>query len=179
MSGQFGQPDKPGNPRGQAASWSARNRLHRGSAGEASASIKSAKLKREIASRVRGQFLRLHAAACHGRCADAHPLRLRLTVPSDPEKQTTDDQEFLTDTQDIVETWRREAIQEGVEQGVKQGVAHSLVEVYEIRFGAMREDLRAVAEDTDDERMLLAWLRLAGTRSSDEIATAIRSSRAS
>ena len=25
-------------------------------------------------------------------------------------------------TQDIVETWRREAIQEGVEQGVKQGL---------------------------------------------------------
>ena len=35
------------------------------------------------------------------------------------------------DTQDIVETWRREAIQEGVQQGLKQGVAHSLVEVYE------------------------------------------------
>jgi len=33
-------------------------------------------------------------------------LRLRLTVPSDPAKQTTDDQEFLMDTQDIVDTWR-------------------------------------------------------------------------
>src|SRR5215470_17460110 len=49
-------------------------------------------------------------------------LRLRLTVPSDPAKQTTDDQEFLMDTQDIVETWRREAVQEGVEQGRKQGL---------------------------------------------------------
>jgi hypothetical protein len=110
-------------------------------------------------------------------------LRLRLTVPSDPEKQTTDDQEFLMDTQDIVDAWRREAIQEGVkqgrEQGVKQGVAHSLVEVYEARFGAMPEDLRAVVEDTDDEPTLVAWLRLAGTRSADEIAAAIRAFRAS
>jgi hypothetical protein len=106
-------------------------------------------------------------------------LRLRLTVPSDPEKQTTDDQEFLMDTQDIVETWRREAIQEGVEQGVKQGVAHSLVEVYEARFGAMPYDLRAVVEDTDDEPTLVAWLRIAGTRSVDELAAAIRSFRAS
>jgi hypothetical protein len=106
-------------------------------------------------------------------------LRLRLTVPSDPEKQTTDDQEFLMDTQDIVETWRREAIQEGVKQGVKQGVAHSLVEVYEARFGAMPEDLRAVVEDTDHEPTLVAWLRLAGTCSVDEIAAAIRSARAS
>jgi hypothetical protein len=122
-------------------------------------------------------------------------LRLRLTVPSDPTKQTTDDQEFLMDTQDIVETWRREAIQEGVEQGIEQGleqgfrqglkqglkhgVAHSVVEVYEARFGAMPEDLRAVVEDTDDEPTLVTWLRLAGTRSADEIAQAIRSFRAS
>ncbi|HSR96221.1 MAG TPA: hypothetical protein VLM79_04080 [Kofleriaceae bacterium] len=114
-------------------------------------------------------------------------LRLRLTVPSDPEKQTTDDQEFLMDTQDIVETWRREAIQEGVQEGLKQGVqeglkqgvARALVEVYEARFGAMPEDLRAVVEDTDDEATLVAWLRLAGTRGTDEIAAAIRSFRAS
>jgi hypothetical protein len=102
-------------------------------------------------------------------------LRLRLTVPSDPAKQTTDDQEFLMDTQDIVETWRREAIQEGV----KQGVAHSLLEVYEARFGAMPEDLRAVVEGIDDEPTLVRWLRLVGTRSADEIAAAIRSFRAS
>jgi hypothetical protein len=110
-------------------------------------------------------------------------LRLRLTVPSNPEKQTPDDQEFLMDTQDIVETWRREAIQEGVqqglEQGVKRGVAHSLVEVYEARFGAMPKDLRAVVEDIDDEPTLVSWLRLVGTRNADEIAAAIRSFRAS
>jgi flagellar biosynthesis/type III secretory pathway protein FliH len=110
-------------------------------------------------------------------------LRLRLAVPSDPTKQTTDDQEFLMDTQDIVETWRREAVQEGVQkglkQGVKQGVAHSLVAVYEARFGAMPEDLRAVVEDTDDEPTLVAWLRLAGTRGAGEIAAAIRAFRAS
>jgi flagellar biosynthesis/type III secretory pathway protein FliH len=116
-------------------------------------------------------------------------------VPSDPAKQTTDDREFLMDTQDIVENWRREAIQEGVAQGLKQGVAQglkqgvaqglkqgvaqSLVEVYEARFGAMPEDLRAVVDDTDDEPTLIAWLRLAGTRSADEIAVAIRSFRAS
>jgi hypothetical protein len=47
------------------------------------------------------------------------------------------------------------------------------------RFGAISDDLRAVVEDTDDEPTLVAWLRLAGTRSADEIATAIRSFRAS
>jgi hypothetical protein len=95
--------------------------------------------------------------------------------------RSPDDQEFLMDTQDIVETWRREAIQEGVAQGVaqgvKQGVAHSLVEVYEARFGTMPEDVRAVVEDIDDEATLVTWLRLVGTRSADEVAAVIRSFR--
>ena len=43
----------------------------------------------------------------------------------------------------------------------------------------MPEDLRAVVEDTDDESTLVAWLRLAGTRSAAEIAAAIRAFRAS
>ena len=91
------------------------------------------------------------------------------------------------DTQDIVETWRREAVQEGIKQGVEQGIKQGveqgikqgLIEVYEARFGAMSEDLRAVVEDTDHEPTLITWLRLAGTRSVDEIAAAIHSFRAS
>ena len=53
-------------------------------------------------------------------------VRFRLTVPTDPAQQTSDDQEFLMDTQDIVEAWRQEAIEEGVEQGLKQGVEQGL-----------------------------------------------------
>jgi hypothetical protein len=49
-------------------------------------------------------------------------LRFRLAVPTDPAEQTSDDQEFLMDTLDVVETWRREAIQEGVKQGLEEGV---------------------------------------------------------
>jgi hypothetical protein len=43
----------------------------------------------------------------------------------------------------------------------------------------MPEDLRTVVNDTDDEPTLVAWLRLVGTRSADEVAAAIRSFRAS
>jgi hypothetical protein len=141
----------------------------------------------------------LQAEAPERRLALPILVGLRLKVPSDPTKQTTDDQEFLMDTQDLVETWRREAVQEGVKQGIEQGVkqgieqgvkqgieqgvkqnaARSLVEVYEARFGAMPEDLRAVVEDVDDEPRLVGWLRLVATRSADEIAVTIRSSRTS
>jgi hypothetical protein len=139
----------------------------------------------------------LHAEAPERTLALPILLRLRLTVPTDPAKQTTDDQEFLMDTQDIVETWRREAIEEGIkqgvvqgreegvvqgrEEGVVQGVAHSLIALYRARFGTMPEDLRAVVEDTDDEPTLLTWLLLTGNGNgnADEIAAAIRSSRPS
>jgi flagellar biosynthesis/type III secretory pathway protein FliH len=53
-------------------------------------------------------------------------LRFALTVPTDPVQRTRDDEEFLMDTQDIVETWRREAVQEGVQQGIQQGVQQGL-----------------------------------------------------
>jgi hypothetical protein len=53
-----------------------------------------------------------------------------------------------------------------------------VVEVYEARFGAIPDDLRTVVEDTDNEATLITWLRLAGTRSADEIAAVIRSFRA-
>jgi hypothetical protein len=48
-------------------------------------------------------------------------VRLCLAVPADPTQRTTDDQEFLMDTEDIVEAWRQEAIREGFQQGERTG----------------------------------------------------------
>jgi len=39
------------------------------------------------------------------------------------------------DTQDIVETWRREAVQEGVRQGLEQGGRALLLRMLRRRFG--------------------------------------------
>jgi hypothetical protein len=60
----------------------------------------------------------------------------RLAVPTDPAQQTSDDQEFLMDTQDVVEAWRQEAIQEGVKQGLEQGERKLLLRMLRRRFGA-------------------------------------------
>ncbi len=78
-------------------------------------------------------------------------------------------------TQDIVETWRPKAIQEGV----KQGLARSLIRIWEARFGTMPDEIRAVIEDTHDEPTLYSWLELASIRSADELAAAIHAFRAS
>jgi hypothetical protein len=72
------------------------------------------------------ELMALPADAEERRIALPALLRLRLDVPADPAQQTSDDQEFLMDTQEIVENWRREAIQEGVEQGLEEGVKQGL-----------------------------------------------------
>jgi hypothetical protein len=58
-------------------------------------------------------------------------LRFALTVPTDPAQRTSEDEEFLMDTQDIVETWRREAVQEGLELGERK----LLLRLLRRRFG--------------------------------------------
>jgi len=69
--------------------------------------------------------------------------------------------------------------QQLIKQGIEQGIARSLIDIYEARFGAMPEELRAMVEATHDEATLRAWLKLAGTRGPDEIAAALRVARAS
>jgi hypothetical protein len=61
-----------------------------------------------------------------------------LTVPTDPAQQTSDDQEYLMNTQDIVEAWRQEAIEEGVKRGVEQALERErnlLLRLLRRRFG--------------------------------------------
>ena len=81
----------------------------------------------------------------------------------------------MTDADEIVEAWRREAVNEGI----VLGMARSLIDVYEVRFGVIPHDLRAHIETTHDSATLRDWHRLAATRSADEIAAAIRASRPS
>ena len=99
-------------------------------------------------------------------------LRLRLEVPVDPAQRTTDDQEFLMDTQDIVEAWRQQAIQEGERAGFQQGERAGfqqgeravLLRQLRRRFGAAVDaaiELRVAAASTEQlelwtERVLTA-----------------------
>ena len=101
-------------------------------------------------------------------------LRLRLDILRDPAKRTADDQEFLMDTQDVVEIWRREAVHEGVQQGRAEGVQESLIDILEARFGEMPDDIHAAIDSTHDDAILRAWVKLAATRSADEIIATIR-----
>jgi hypothetical protein len=82
-------------------------------------------------------------------------LRLRLEILDDPAARTPDDQEFLMHTQDIVENWRREAIQEGRQEGRQEGFRELLLRQLRLRFGhlvdahAERRVATASAEQLD------------------------------
>jgi flagellar biosynthesis/type III secretory pathway protein FliH len=53
-------------------------------------------------------------------------VQFRMTVESEPDLRTPEDEEFLMATADIVEMWRQLAVQEGVMQGFKQGLDEGL-----------------------------------------------------
>jgi hypothetical protein len=52
-----------------------------------------------------------------------------------------------------------------------------LIDISEARYGAVPDDVHAVIEDTHDDAVLHAWVKLAATRSRDEIIAAIRAVR--
>jgi hypothetical protein len=106
-------------------------------------------------------------------------LRYRLEVPSDPAKRTSDDEEFLMSTHDIVEAWKREQREEGQEEGIYLGLQKAVMDTYEARFGAMPAELSAVVQDTRDEGVLRAWLKLIVTGSAEEIGARLLSGRPS
>jgi hypothetical protein len=87
-------------------------------------------------------------------------LRLRLDVPADPDARTVDDKEFMMSTEDVVEVWKRQMVNEGRRQELASH--HStFVLLYESRFGPMRRELRAVVNASVDPDEVARWAELA------------------
>ena len=106
-------------------------------------------------------------------------LRYRLEVPADPAKRTSDDEEFLMSTYEIVEAWKREQRQAGIQEGRQEGRQEAVLDLYEARFGVLQEDLAAIVRATHDDATLRDWLKLAGTGTADEVIARLRGHRAS
>jgi hypothetical protein len=105
-------------------------------------------------------------------------LRYRIEIAKEPANRTTEDEEFMTSTQDIFDEWKRETAAVGRAEGRAEGFAKSLVVVYEIHFGTMPPELKTVVEATKEEATLLAWLRLVETSSAEAFAATVLASRA-
>jgi len=105
-------------------------------------------------------------------------LRCHIEIPKDPANRTNEDEEFMSDTQDIFEAWQRENIAKGRAQGAAEGLAQGLVVIYEIRFGTMPPARKTVIEATEEAATLLAWIRLVETSSAEAFAATVLASRA-
>jgi flagellar biosynthesis/type III secretory pathway protein FliH len=109
-------------------------------------------------------------------------LRCHIEIPKDPANRTNEDEEFMSDTQDIFEEWQRENIAKGLAEGRAKGAAEGLAQglgvIYEIRFGTMPPALKTVIEATEEAATLLAWIRLAETSSAETFAATVLASRA-
>ena len=93
-------------------------------------------------------------------------LRLRLEVPTDPAKQTSEDREFLMHTQDIVETWRQEAVQEGRTEGRTEMQAEAVLTVLRVRGIDVPDAARERILTQKDLEQLKRWLEKAAVVSS-------------
>jgi hypothetical protein len=110
---------------------------------------------------------------------------LRVEITEDPALRTSEDVEFLMSTQDAVEAWKQQLLEEGmrrgvergvaqgVAQGVERGIVRTLVDVYEARFGAMPAELHAALERTHDEATLRRYSKLFAVGTVWEIAEAL------
>lgn len=98
-------------------------------------------------------------------------VQLRVEVPRDPTKQTSEDQEFMMNTEEILDSWRRE--------GAERALSSALIDFYEARFGAIPPEVRTAIENTHDEPTLRGWVKLFAKRSANEIAAAVHASHAS
>jgi hypothetical protein len=91
--------------------------------------------------------------------------------------RTAEDEEFLMDTQDIVERLKDEGRAEGLAKGIAKGLAkgrhEDLLTIYRTRFGAVPRKVRAAIERTSDNAVLAKWVELFTARSAEEIAAAV------
>ena len=74
--------------------------------------------------------------------------RLRFELPQDPHDSTAEEKELAMTSQEMLEAFQREALEQGIEQGMTQGAAGTLAHQFERRLGrALRADERALVRE--------------------------------
>jgi hypothetical protein len=120
-------------------------------------------------------------------------LEYRAVVLEQPAR-TPEDEEFLMDTQDIVQRLKdegriegqregrikgqREGRIEGQREGETKARQNDLVAIYRSRFGSVPRKVRAAIERTRDEAVLARWVEIFASRSTAEIVAAVAEKKA-
>jgi hypothetical protein len=91
-------------------------------------------------------------------------LEYRLALLEQPTR-TPEDEEFLMDTQDIVQRLK--------DEGRHEAMQNNLLTIYRTRFGSVPRKVRAAVERTRDDAALARWVEIFVARSTAEIAAAV------
>jgi flagellar biosynthesis/type III secretory pathway protein FliH len=112
-------------------------------------------------------------------------LEYRAALFEQPTR-TPEDEEFLMDTQDIVQRLkdegrdegRREGRDEGRREGRHEAMQNNLLTIYRTRFGSVPRKVRAAVERTRDDAALAKWIEIFVARSAVEIVAAVAGKKA-
>jgi hypothetical protein len=100
-------------------------------------------------------------------------LEYRLVLLEQPTR-TPEEEEFLMDTQDIVQRLK----DEGRREGRHEAMQNNLLTIYRTRFGSVPRKVRAAVERTRDDAALARWVEIFVARSTAEIAAAVAEKKA-
>lgn len=104
-------------------------------------------------------------------------LEYRLALLEQPTR-TPEDEEFLMDTQDIVQRLKDEGRNEGRREGRHEAMQNNLLTIYRTRFGSVPRKVRAAVERTHDDAALAKWVEIFAVRSAAEIIAAVAEEKA-
>ncbi|TMQ10058.1 MAG: hypothetical protein E6J90_36830 [Deltaproteobacteria bacterium] len=100
-------------------------------------------------------------------------LEYRAALLEQPAR-TAEDEEFLMDTQDIVQQLK----DEGRHEGRHEATQNNLLTIYRTRFGSVPRKVRVAVERTRDDAVLARWIEVFVVRSAAEIAAAVAEKKA-
>lgn len=104
-------------------------------------------------------------------------LEYRTALLAQPAR-TPEDEEFLMDTQDIVQQLKDAGRLEGRLEGRHETMRNNLVTIYRTRFGSVPRKVRAAIEATHDDAALASWVEIFVARPATEILAALAAKKA-
>jgi hypothetical protein len=96
-------------------------------------------------------------------------LEYRAALLAQPAR-TPEDEEFLMDTQDIVQQLK--------DEGRHEAMQNNLLTIYRTRFGSVPRKVRAAIERTHDDAALARWVKIFVARSAADIIAAVAEKKA-
>ena len=127
----------------------------------------------ETRERALAELVRLPEGARERAIAVRVLVELRYEIEAQPAR-TPEDEEFVMQTQNVVDLLR----DEGRHEGRREGERGMLLGLYRTRFGVVPHEVEVAVEAAESEATLMGWLEMFATKSAEEIVASLTNNRA-